>query len=222
MQSLNRYIELKGITLSYGCRTILKDVDLVLNRGDFMLVYGANGGGKTSLIKIMLGLQKPSEGEVLYYANRAHSVIKGGENIGYLPQKNTLDMSFPMSIREVVESGLIGVGSGMTKAEKQNRVMAMLQDMQLDTLQNRHIGEVSGGQFQRALFARSIISSPTLLVLDEPTSYLDEEFSGKLFATLKQLSPQTTVVAVLHDTSKVLDIANRKIVVENGVVVERF
>ena len=109
MQLQNRYVELKNITLSYGCRTILRDVNLLLNRGDFMIVSGANGGGKTSLIRIMLGLQKPTAGEVLYYGeNSSHATIRG-ENIGYLPQKNSLDMSFPISIREVVESGLMNI-----------------------------------------------------------------------------------------------------------------
>ena len=222
MQSQDRYIELKNLTLSYGCRTILRDVNLVLNRGDFMLVSGANGGGKTSLIRIMLGLQKPTEGKVLYYGNSSTSVVKRGENIGYLPQKNTLDMSFPMSIKEVVESGLMGEKEQLPKEEKQARVEEMLRSMQLETLQDRHIGEVSGGQFQRALFARAIISRPTLLVMDEPTSYLDEEFSQKIFSILKQQLPKTTVVVVLHDTSKVLNIANRRIEVNNGVVEERF
>ena len=222
MQLQDRYIELKNLTLSYGCRTILRDVNLVLNRGDFMLVSGANGGGKTSLIRIMLGLQKPTEGEVLYYGNSSTSVVKRGENIGYLPQKNSLDMSFPMSIKEVVESGLMGEKEQLPKVEKQTRVEEMLRSMQLETLQDRHIGEVSGGQFQRALFARAIISRPTLLVMDEPTSYLDEEFSQKIFSILKQQLPKTTVVVVLHDTSKVLNIANRRIEVNNGVVEERF
>ena len=222
MQLQDRYIELKNLTLSYGCRTILRDVNLVLNRGDFMLVSGANGGGKTSLIRIMLGLQKPTEGKVLYYGNSSTSVVKRGENIGYLPQKNTLDMSFPMSIKEVVESGLMGEKEQLPKEEKQARVEEMLRSMQLETLQDRHIGEVSGGQFQRALFARAIISRPTLLVMDEPTSYLDEEFSQKIFSILKQQLPKTTVVVVLHDTSKVLNIANRRIEVNNGVVEERF
>ena len=220
MQLQNRYVELKNITLSYGCRTILRDVNLLLNRGDFMIVSGANGGGKTSLIRIMLDLQKPTAGEVLYYGeNSSHATIRG-ENIGYLPQKNSLDMSFPISIREVVESGLMNIKT--TDSEREERVEEMLQSMQLDSLQHRHIGEVSGGQFQRALFARAIISKPKLVVLDEPTSYLDEESTQKLFSILKQLSPDTTVVAVLHDTSKVLDVANRRIEVENGVVVERF
>ena len=222
MQSQNRYLELKDITLSYGCRTILRGVNLLLNRGDFMLVSGPNGGGKTSLLRVMLGLQKPTLGEVLYYANNSSLSAKSVENIGYLPQKNSLDMSFPMSIKEVVESGLIGSEKSLTKTDKQERVKEMLQCMQLDALQNRHIGEVSGGQFQRALFARAIISNPTLLVLDEPTSYLDEESSNKLFSTLQRLSPHTTIVAVLHDTTKALSMTNRKIVVENGIVEERF
>ena len=220
MQSQNRYVELKDITLSYDCRTILRDVNLQLNRGDFMLVSGPNGGGKTSLIRVMLGLQKPTLGEVFYYGDNSSLIAKSGENIGYLPQKNSLDMSFPMSIKEVVESGLMGSEKSLTKTDKQERVKDMLKYMQLDALQNRHIGEVSGGQFQRALFARAIISNPTLLILDEPTSYLDEESSNKLFSMLQQLSPQTTIVAVLHDTTKALNIANRKILVENGVVKE--
>ena len=222
MQSQNRYVELKDITLSYDCRTILRDVNLQLNRGDFMLVSGPNGGGKTSLIRVMLGLQKPTLGEVFYYGDNYSLIAKSGENIGYLPQKNSLDMSFPMSIKEVVESGLMGSEKSLTKTDKQERVKDMLKYMQLDALQNRHIGEVSGGQFQRALFARAIISNPTLLILDEPTSYLDEESSNKLFSMLQQLSPQTTIVAVLHDTTKALNIANRKILVENGVVKEQF
>ena len=220
MQLQNRYVELKNITLSYGCRTILRDVNLLLNRGDFMVVSGANGGGKTSLIRIMLGLQKPTSGEVLYYGESSPFASIREENIGYLPQKNSLDMSFPISIREVVESGLVNIKT--TNSEREERVMEMLQSMQLDLLQRRHIGEVSGGQFQRALFARTIISKPKLVVLDEPTSYLDEESTQKLFSILKQLSPNTTVVTVLHDTSKVLDVANRRVEVVNGVVEERF
>lgn len=222
MQSQNRYLELKNISLSYGCRTVLRDVNLLLNRGDFMLVSGANGGGKTSLIRVMLGLQKPTQGELLYFGNKTNTIVGKAENIGYLPQKNSLDMSFPISIREVVESGLIGVEKSFSKTDRQDMVEEILQYMQLDLLQNRHIGEVSGGQFQRALFARAIISKPTLLVLDEPTSYLDKESSEKLFSVLQQLSLHTTIVAVLHDTSKVLNLANRKIVVENGLVEEQY
>ena len=222
MQLQNRYIELKNINLSYDCRIILRDVNLLLNKGDFMLVAGANGGGKTSLIRVMLGLQKPTEGEVVYYSSNATPLNKIRENIGYLPQKNSLDLRFPISIREVVESGLIGVTDSTATFERECRVDAILHDMQLDSIQKRQIGEVSGGQFQRALFARAIISNPSLLVLDEPTSYLDKEFTNKLFATLQKLSPQTTILMVLHDLTQAKNLANRVVLVEDGSVVEQI
>lgn len=224
MQLQNRHIELKNIFLSYERREILQDVNLILNRGDFMLVTGANGGGKTSLIRVMLGMQKPTSGNVVYYdkdAIKKHLTEVEGESIGYLPQKSSLDMRFPISVRNVVESGLIKTNNKFSRDEYKTRVSEMLQYMQLDTLQNRQIGEISGGQFQRALFARAIISEPTLLVLDEPTSYLDKEFTQKLYTILQQLSPQTTIVTVLHDTAQAISMANRIIYVGNNRVEER-
>lgn len=221
MQLQNRHIELKNIYLSYERREILRDVNITLNRGDFMLVTGANGGGKTSMIRVMLGLQKPTSGEVLYNGEEKHLKDIEGESIGYLPQKNSLDMRFPITVRDVVESGLMNVKRTLSAEESHNRVSEILQYMQLETLQNQQIGEVSGGQFQRALFARAIISDPTLLVLDEPTSYLDKEFTQKLYTTLQQLSPQTTIVMVLHDTAQAISMANRIIYVGNNRVEER-
>ncbi len=181
MQYQDKYIELKDITLTFDNRTILKGVNLTLNRGDFMLVVGANGGGKTSLIRVMLGLQKPTSGEVLYYDKNFQYTTLAQERVGYLPQKNSLDLRFPISVREVVESGLMGE-KNLTKSGAEKRVGEMLGVMQLADLQSSPIGEVSGGQFQRALFARAIISNPSLLVLDEPTSYLDNFFTQKLYA----------------------------------------
>lgn len=221
MQYQDKYIELKDITLTFDNRTILKGVNLTLNRGDFMLVVGANGGGKTSLIRVMLGLQKPTSGEVLYYDKNFQYTTLAQERVGYLPQKNSLDLRFPISVREVVESGLIGE-KNLTKSEAEKRVGEMLGVMQLADLQSSPIGEVSGGQFQRALFARAIISNPSLLVLDEPTSYLDNFFTQKLYAILQQLSPSTTIVVVTHDnTSYTNTMANRVIYVGDRNIEER-
>lgn len=224
MQLQNRHIELKNISLSYDNRVVLRDINLTLSRGDFMLVTGANGGGKTSLIRVMLGLQKPSIGRVLYYdSGVAKNYLKDVkiERVGYLPQKNSLDMRFPISVREVIESGLVKMRRELTKEECRNKVSEMLQYMQLDLLQDRQIGEVSGGQFQRALFARTIISNPTLLVLDEPTSYLDREFTQKIYTILQHSLPQTSIVMVSHDTHQVIDMANRIIEVDRGCVIEK-
>ncbi len=221
MQYQDKYIELKDITLTFDNRTILKGVNLTLNRGDFMLVVGANGGGKTSLIRVMLGLQKPTSGEVLYYDKNFQYTTLAQERVGYLPQKNSLDLRFPISVREVVESGLMGE-KNLTKSEAEKRVGEMLSAMQLTVLQSRPIGEVSGGQFQRALFARAIISNPSLLVLDEPTSYLDNFFTQKLYAILQQLSPSTTIVVVTHDnTTYTNTMANRVIYVGDRNIEER-
>ena len=221
MQYQDKYIELKDITLTFDNRTILKGVNLTLNRGDFMLVVGANGGGKTSLIRVMLGLQKPTSGEVLYYDKNFQYTTLAQERVGYLPQKNSLDLRFPISVREVVESGLIGE-KNLTKSEVKERVDEMLSAMQLADLQSSPIGEVSGGQFQRALFARAIISNPSLLVLDEPTSYLDNFFTQKLYAILQQLSPSTTIVVVTHDnTTYTNTMANRVIYVGDRNIEER-
>lgn len=221
MQYQDKYIELKDITLTFDNRTILKGVNLTLNRGDFMLVVGANGGGKTSLIRVMLGLQKPTSGEVLYYDKNFQYTTLAQERVGYLPQKNSLDLRFPISVREVVESGLMGE-KNLTKSEAEKRVGEMLGVMQLADLQSSPIGEVSGGQFQRALFARAIISNPALLVLDEPTSYLDNFFTQKLYAILQQLSPSTTIVVVTHDnTTYTNTMANRVIYVGDRNIEER-
>lgn len=220
MQYQGRYIDLKNINLTFDSRTILKGVNLTLNRGDFMLVVGANGGGKTSLVRVMLGLQKPTSGEVLYYDKDAQYTTLTNERVGYLPQKNSLDLHFPISVREVVKSGLIGE-RGLTKKEVDEKVEEMLCAMQLADLQSYPIGEVSGGEFQRALFARAIISNPTLLVLDEPTSYLDIFFTQKLYAILQQLSLTTTIVLVTHDATFASAMANRVIYVGERNIEER-
>ena len=221
MQYQNRYIELKEVTLTFDNRIILKGVNLTLNRGDFMLVVGANGGGKTSLIRVMLGLQKPTSGEVLYYGKDSLCTQLAKERVGYLPQKNSMDLRFPISVREVVESGLMQE-KNLTNSEVKERADEMLSVMQLTDLQSRPIGEVSGGQFQRALFARAIISNPALLVLDEPTSYLDSSFTQKLYAILQQLSPSTTIVVVTHDNSAYTSsMANRVIYVGDRNIEER-
>ena len=220
MQYQGRYIDLKNINLTFDSRTILKGVNLTLNRGDFMLVVGANGGGKTSLVRVMLGLQKPTSGEVLYYDKDAQYTTLTNERVGYLPQKNSLDLHFPISVREVVKSGLIGERS-LTKKEVDEKVEEMLCAMQLTDLQSCPIGEVSGGEFQRALFARAIISNPTLLVLDEPTSYLDIFFTQKLYAILQQLSHTTTIVLVTHDATFASAMANRVIYVGERNIEER-
>lgn len=211
----SEYIKLSGINLSYGAKVVLHDVNLTVNRGDFMAVTGPNGGGKTSLIRIMLGLLKPSSGIVKYYNK---GVEANTLNVGYLPQKNSLDLRFPISIEELVASGLTaGHTKDMARSAVKEKVSEMLESMELSGLKKRQIGEVSGGQFQRALLARAAISGPELLALDEPTSYLDEFFENRVFSMLERLSESCTIVIVSHDTSRVKSVASRIISVNETV-----
>lgn len=212
MLSSDVYIEMEGVSLSYGQRSILADVNLRLYRGDILAVTGANGGGKTSLVRIMLGLLAPTSGRVAYFDGGG----KMPADVGYLPQKNSMDMRFPITVGEVVESGLAGCGVGDARL-RGKRVEEALDVMELGHLRKRQIGEVSGGQFQRALMARALIGKPRLLVLDEPTSYMDAYFEEKVFGILKGLSGKCTVVVVSHAVDRVRSIASRQISVNRTV-----
>lgn len=190
----------------------MTDVNLSLFCGDFLAVTGANGGGKTSLVKIMLGLLAPTAGRVSYY---------GGErvvplNVGYLPQKSSLDMRFPITLGEMIASGF--TGSAITDASvRGSRMKEVVDMMELLPLLDRQIGEVSGGQFQRALMARALLGKPDLLVLDEPTSYLDAYFEDRVFDILGELTGKCTIVMVSHAAERVRSVATRLVSVNRTV-----
>ncbi|MBP3425421.1 MAG: ABC transporter ATP-binding protein [Rikenellaceae bacterium] len=201
-------IALHNVTVAYQAEPVLKGVNLTISDGDFVGVIGPNGGGKTTLVKAILG-QVAYSGRVDY----APEVLRDGvPAIGYLPQQNLFDRAFPISVREVVLSGLQsrrrwGVGYNR---EDDRRVAETLRIMDLEGLANRPIGEISGGQMQRALLCRAVISEPRVLILDEPTTYVDNRFEGELYELLERLSSRMAIVVVSHDigtiTSKVRSI----------------
>lgn len=203
-----KLIELHNVSVAYDAETVLKGVNLTISEGDFVGVIGPNGGGKTTLVKAMLG-QVAYSGRIDY----APEVMRDGvPAIGYLPQQNLFDRAFPISVREVVLSGLQsqkrwGVGYGRGDHE---RVAETLRMMDLEALADRPIGEISGGQMQRALLCRAVISEPRVLILDEPTTYVDNRFEGELYELLDRLSSRMAIVVVSHDigtiTSKVRSI----------------
>jgi zinc transport system ATP-binding protein len=201
-------IELHNVSVAYDVEPVLKGVNLAIAEGDFVGVIGPNGGGKTTLVKAILG-QVSYSGQIMY----ADSVrTSSGLAIGYLPQQNLFDRTFPISVREVVLSGLQSQkrwGIGYSREDKE-RVDATLEQMGITALASRAIGEISGGQMQRALLCRAIISNPKVLILDEPTTYVDNRFEGELYELLDTLSQRMAIVVVSHDigtiTSKVRSI----------------
>lgn len=201
-------IELKNISMVYDRRPVLENINLSISKGDFIAITGPNGGGKTTLMRIILKLLKPTSGIVNYY----HDIKPGkGLNIGYLPQKNMIDSHFPITVRQVITSGLLNAKEPLSEKEAQvNRVVEMV-----GLTDNEHaaIGTLSGGQLQRTLLGRALVSSPAMLVLDEPLSYIDKRFEAKIYDIISHVAQQTTIVLVSHEMSKIAAMANRHLIV---------
>lgn len=198
-------VMLRDVSMAWDGRSILDGVSLVVRKGDFIAITGPNGGGKTTLLRILLGLLKPSRG----------TVIRNDESlrIGYLPQKNMIDSHFPISVREVIMSGLLSSGE-LDDRMKEEFYRQTVEEMGLEEHTDKPIGVLSGGQLQRALLGRAIISRPGLLVLDEPLSYIDKRFEHKLYALIEKYAETTTIVLVSHEMTRIAEMANRHFIVD--------
>lgn len=213
----NEIIKLENVVVSYDRNVILPGVNLSVNQGDFIAVTGPNGGGKTSLLRVILGLVKPESGKVNYICD-GKCVNK--LNIGYLPQKNAIDNRFPITVEEVVASGLLRTSSifnrGLNECEK-TQIDEVLKLVGMEQYCNASIGNLSGGQLQRVLFARSIVSSPSVLVLDEPLSYVDKTFEAQFYEIVENLAKKITIILVSHEMARIMQMANRHIIVDRGI-----
>ena len=186
-------IQIKEMDVAYQKQLVLSNVSLSIYDKDFIGIIGPNGGGKTTLVKVILGLLKPLKGSVEYSLDRSE--------IGYLPQGSQVDEHFPITVREVVASGLEhGLRiSRRNRATGKHSIDRVLERIGLENLHSRSVGELSGGEFQRTMLARAIISSPRLLVLDEPDSHVDNRFEMELYGLLKDLNETMTILLISHD-----------------------
>ena len=207
-------ISLNNVEMIREGRKVLTGVDLTVNRGDFMAITGPNGGGKTTLLRIMLRLLKPTHGSVDYYDSDGN--LTDRLSIGYLPQKNMIDSKFPITVSEVVELG-IPRATRFSGDERRSLVRETVELVGLGDYASASIGKLSGGQLQRALLARAVISRPEALVLDEPLSYVDRNFERKIYDIVENLAKTTTVILVSHDMSRISGMANRHIIVDHGI-----
>ena len=200
---MNSIIQINGLSAGYDGKTVLSQVDLTVYERDFLGVIGPNGGGKTTLVKCILGLHQPNQGIIRFYQ-------KGKEvpdmNMGYLPQYNHIDRKFPISVYEVVLSGLSKQKSIFRRYSKEQheQVRQMILRMGLEGLEERAIGSLSGGQLQRALLGRALVSNPEVVILDEPNTYIDKRFEAKLYSLLEEINRERAIILVSHDIGTVL------------------
>lgn len=186
-------ISLKDVSAGYDGVNILKHIDFEVRANDFIGVIGPNGGGKTTLAKLLLKRIAPTSGSVTY-----SPALK---RIGYLPQADATDKAFPITVKEVVKSGLQSKKGifGRYNRQDDKLVAQIMKRCGIAHLAAKTIGELSGGQRQRALLCRALVSSPQLLILDEPNTYVDNKFESELYELLKELNKEMAIVIVSHD-----------------------
>lgn len=213
---MNKILEIKEISVGYEAnKPILKNVNLTVYENDFLGIIGPNGGGKTTLLKTILGLIKPTEGSVKFYKNNIESKI----NLGYLPQINKIDRNFPISVFDVILSGLTAkrkLFSYYTE-EQRNKARQTADLMGLSTFLERPIGNLSGGQLQRTLLGRAIVDDPDLLILDEPSSYVDKRFETDFYKILEEINKNTAIILVSHDVGTVVSMVKNIACVNEGL-----
>jgi len=202
MNMKTEVIILKDVWVHYDGIKVLEGVDLTLKQHDFLGIIGPNGGGKSTLIKVILGLVKPSRGTIRVLGDTPQNSRK---YIGYVPQYSLFDPDFPMSVWDVVLMGRLGQVGLFKKYSKDDKKMALDALEMTDMLEykDRQIGNLSGGQRQRVFIARGLVSNPKLLLLDEPAAGIDTIMQTEFYELLEKLKTKMTIIMVSHDISAV-------------------
>lgn len=214
----NIALKIENLCVSYGKTNILKDICLQVPEGEVLGIIGPNGGGKTTLLKSVLGIIGSDSGKVEIFGNDPR---KSADHIGYVPQHADVDTDFPINVLDVVLTGCAGSGIHpfFSYSKKQRKAaFGALDKVGIADLAQRRINQLSGGQFQRMLIARAIVSSPKILFLDEPTASVDPASREGIYNLLAELKNEMTIVIVSHDLLAVSSIVE-SIACLNGTLV---
>jgi len=215
-------VELRDVSFAYpGGMPVLERVDLVIEEGEFVAVAGPNGGGKTTLIRIALGLERPRRGEALLFGQPAQS-FTARRRLGYLAQRTTLGIDAPATVREIVSAGRLPVRGLLRRFTSEDRraVEAAIERVGLAAVAEQPVQRLSGGQQQRAYIAKALAGRPDLLVLDEPTSGVDVEAQEAFARLLAELKSElgVTIVYVSHEFGAVESFVERIVLVRREIV----
>ncbi|MDF1881084.1 metal ABC transporter ATP-binding protein [Sulfurimonas sp. MAG313] len=188
---------------------IIKDISLVIQKGEYAAVIGPNGGGKTTLIRLLLGLEKQSSGEIKLFGQR-QKAFKSWNKIGYVPQRvSQIDQYFPATVEEVVKMGRTAKRGLFTRESQEDKdaVVAAMSKMDVTNLKNKLVGELSGGQRQRVMIARALASEPEVLILDEPNTGVDMVSQNRFYTLLRELNKEDgmTIIFITHDVGVIAD-----------------
>jgi zinc transport system ATP-binding protein len=191
-------VEIRDVAYAYSGEAVLQNVSLDIRQGDFMAVIGPNGGGKTTLLKLMLGILKPDRGTVRIFGIQPR---EAASRIGYVPQDIHVNRGFPISVQDVVSMGRVRGGGGWRPFSKKDMaiVQQALGQVEMWHLRSRRMDDLSGGQRQRVFLARALVSKPEILFLDEPMSSVDTKGQTDFYDYLLELNRTVTIVVVSHD-----------------------
>jgi zinc transport system ATP-binding protein len=213
-------ISIKNLSFSYDKDIILDNINLDVDENDFLAIIGPNGGGKSTLVKNILGLLTPKEGQIIIFNDSQKKYIS---KIGYVPQNTNININFPITVLEVVMMGHIRDKTEENKSKnflhkyfkigynefEKSCALSALKQVGMDEYANQKIGSLSGGQRQRVMIARALCNHPSILILDEPTASIDVEGQKQIYELLKELNRHITIIVISHDISLTMQYANK-------------
>lgn len=221
---MEEMLTLKNVHFGYGSRPVLKEITLSFEKGDFAAIMGVNGAGKSTLLKLMLGILEPQQGEVEILGQKMKA-FKQWHRVGYLSQQAAKKgQSFPATCEEIVKANLFSKIGFLRFPKKKHelQVAAALEAVGMAGYEKRLIYQLSGGQQQRVMLAHVLVSEPELIILDEPTTGIDQEAIVELYEVLKRLNEEKniTIIMVTHEMEKSIAYVNRQLYLREGRIVE--
>lgn len=201
-------VYIKNVSFAYNALQALQDITLTVENGEFLGIVGPNAGGKSTLLKLILGVLLPKTGQIRILGRTPKAAR---QDIGYVPQYPAFSKDFPITVEQAVLMGRLGKGSYVGYYSRNDRiaVQKVLAEVEAADIGKRQINSLSGGQMQRMLLARALVSNPSLLILDEPTANIDQRVEGEIFDLLRELNRRMTIVVVSHDIAFISSYINR-------------
>ncbi|WFD10980.1 metal ABC transporter ATP-binding protein [Tepidibacter hydrothermalis] len=204
-------IEMKNLSVKYGTVCALKDINLNIGSKEFVGITGPNGAGKSTLLKVLLGIIKPTSGSI---------ILKDNVSIGYVPQFTSFDKQFPIKVLDVILMGNLSSKIKLFKKYSKkdiDRARNIMDKLGIKMFEHRQIGQLSGGQLQKVLIGRALMTDPEILVLDEPTASLDFKAKIDIYEMLSKIKKEKTIIIVTHDMEEVVSYTDRVVYLNKGL-----